>query len=270
MFVSKLRRSGPLREPGKDFLAEIVCADVDLNLAVRAGVQIAGANDFALLDEHDGIASNFDFTEKVGIEENGSAALALIANDVADEAAAHGVEAGSGLVEEDEFGLVNKSLGQTDALQHTFRKAAKTAVAMRCEADKIEEGGNAVAELRGSESAEPAMKREEFGSSQPVVETKIFGEEADLATDFDARERVIEDLRVAAAGLDKAEQHLDGGAFAGAVRAKKSEDLAATNLERKTTNGNLRPEDLTKAMGFDGQVIRRGQKSLPELLKRTG
>jgi len=175
----------------------------------------------------------------MGIEENSGAAFSLIANDVADEAATHGIEAGRRFVEEDEFGLVDEGLGQTDALQHAFRKTTETPVALRGKSDEVEEGGNAVAELRLGESAESAMKREKLRGGQPVVEAEIFREEADLATNLDVRVGLIEDPGVAAAGFDKAEQHLDGGAFAGAIRAEEAEDFAAADLERKATNGDL-------------------------------
>ena len=100
-----------MSEAGENLLAEILGTDVDVNFVVGRAVQVSGADYLALLDEHDGVASDFDFTEQMGIEENSGAAFSLVANDVADEAAAHGVEAGSGFVEEDEFGLVDERLG---------------------------------------------------------------------------------------------------------------------------------------------------------------
>ena len=251
-----------MRESRKNFLAEIVRADVDVNLAIGGTVQIARADDFAVLDEHDGVTGDFDFAEKVGIEEHGGASFSLVANDVANEPAAHRVEAGCGLIEEDEFGLMDESLSEADALQHAFRKAAEAAVAMRGEADEIEISGNTVAELGRSESAEAAMKREQFGGGEPVVKAKILRKETDLAANFYARKRVIENLGVTATRFDETEQHLDGGAFAGAIRAEEAEDLAAADLKRKATNGNLGAEDLAKAMGFDGQVICRLQMFL--------
>jgi hypothetical protein len=87
-------------------------------------VQIAGTNDFAVLDEGDGVAGDFNFTEEMRVEENGGAALAFIANDVANEVPAHGIEAGSGFIEEHKIGFVKESLRETDALHHAFRKSA--------------------------------------------------------------------------------------------------------------------------------------------------
>lgn len=73
---------------------------------------------------------------------------------------------------------------------------------------------------------------------------------------------MAEDLRLAAGGLDEAEKHFDGGAFASAVGAEETKDFAATDLERKTTNRHLGAELFAKADGFDGQVIGRRQRVL--------
>ncbi len=123
-------------------------ANVNLDFALRGGAKIARGNDFAMLDEDDGVTGDFDFAQEMRVEKDGGAALAFIADDVADEMAAHGVEARSWLVEKDEFRLVNEGLGKADALHHAFGEAAETAVAMRREANEIDIGGNALAELR--------------------------------------------------------------------------------------------------------------------------
>ncbi len=106
------------------------------------------------------------------------------------------------------------------------------------------------------------MESEKFRGGQPVVEAKIFGEEADFTADFDIGVRAAQDLRLTAGGLDEAEKHFDGGTFAGAVGAEETEDFAATNLERKTANRDLGSELFAKADGFDGQVIGRRQSVL--------
>src|SRR6516162_9339912 len=74
---------------------------------------------------------------------------------------------------------------------------------MSHKSDEVEEGGNAVAELSRGESAESAMKREEFGGGQPIVEAEVFREEADLATNRDTRKGLMEVLLPAPFGPRK-------------------------------------------------------------------
>jgi len=200
-----LRGTGPLREAGKNFRAEIVGANVNMDFAVGRRAEIARTDDLTLLDEDHGIASNFDFTEQMGIEEDRGAALALVTDNIADQVTAHGIEAGGGFVEEDQFGLMDEGLRQADALHHAFGKAAEASIAMRGEADQIDVGRNALAQLGGSKPAEAGVQREKLGGGEPVVKTEVFGKEADFTANFDVGERMAKNLRLAAGGPDEAE-----------------------------------------------------------------
>lgn len=246
---------GPLRETGKNFGAKTMGAYVDVDFAFGRGVQIAGTDDLTVFDDDDGVAGDFNFTEEMRVKENGGAALAFIANDVANEVAAHGVEAGSGFIEEDKIGFVEESLRETDTLHHPFRKAAQPTIAMRGETDKIKIGGDAVAELGLGEPGETTVKNEKFGRRKPVVKTKIFGKEADLLSDFDVSQWIAENLRLTTGGFNEAEKHFDGSAFTGTVGAKEAEYFASANLEREPTNGDFGAELLAKVGGFDGEVV---------------
>ena len=146
--VDDLRGGCPFRDAEKKILAQIVGANVNLDFAIGGGTKIARGNDFAVLDEDDGVTGDFDFAQEMGVEEYGGAALAFIADDVADKMAAHRIEARSGLIEEDEFRLVNEGLGKADALHHAFGEAAETAVSMRREANEVDVGRNAIVKLR--------------------------------------------------------------------------------------------------------------------------
>ena len=246
---------GPLRETGKNFGAKIMGAYVDVDFAFGRGVQIAGTDDFTVLDEDHGVAGDFNFTEEMRVEENGDAALAFIANDVANEVAAHGIQAGSGFIEEDEIGFVQECLRETYALHHAFRKAAKATIAMWGETDKFKIGGHTVVELLGSKPGETTVESEKLGRREPVVKTKIFGKEADLLSDFDVSEWMAENLRLTTGGFNEAEEHFDGSAFTGAVGAKEAEYFASANLEGEPTNGDFGAELLAEVGGFDGEVV---------------
>jgi len=148
-------------------------------------------------------------------------------------------------------------LGEPDPLHHTFRKSAETLIAVRCQANEVEVGGNAVTKLSGSEATETAVEREEFRGGKPVVETKIFGKKSDVAANFDILEGPAEELRSTTSGFDQAKQHFDGRAFAGTVRTEKTENFTAPDLEGKAADGDLGTELFAEADGFDGQVSRR-------------
>ena len=153
------------------------------------GAQVAAGNDFALADEDDLVAGDFDLAEQMGIEENGGAAFALRANDIAHQAAAHGIESGSGLVEKNQFRLVDQGLRQADALQHALGEILQALVAVRREADQVDQRRHTVAQGGGGHAGEAAMQMEEFGGREPFVEAKILGKKTDFAAYLDIARR---------------------------------------------------------------------------------
>jgi len=126
---------------------------------------------------------------------------------------------------------------------------------MRREGNKIDVSGNTVAELGCGEAAKTTVEGEELGRGEPVVEAEVFGKKTNFAANFYVGNGEAENLRVAAGGFDEAEEHFDGGAFAGAVGAEKAEDFTTANLQRKPADGDLRAELFAKAAGFYGRVI---------------
>lgn len=105
------------------------------------------------------------------------------------------------------------------------------------------------------------MKREKFRSRKPVVEAKIFGEKANFTANLNTREGAAEDFSIAAGGFYESEQHLDRGAFAGAIGSEESKDFAAPDLQGESTHGDLIAEYFAEAVGIDGQGIGGWQKS---------
>jgi hypothetical protein len=101
-------------------LSKIVGAHMNLDFSIGRSAQVTGTDHFALFNKNYRVASDFDFAEKMRVEKDSCAAIAFVANDVTDEVAAHGIEAGRGFIKEDKFGFMDQSLSQTDALHHAF------------------------------------------------------------------------------------------------------------------------------------------------------
>ena len=132
----------------------------------------------------DGIAGDFDLTQEMRIEEDGGAAAALLTDDVADQTSAHGIEAGSGLIQKDKLWLVDECLCQADALQHAFREAAKPAITVAAKAHEIQIGGHTITQFGNCESGEAPVKRKKLGSGEPVVKAEILREKPDPSANF--------------------------------------------------------------------------------------
>ena len=98
------------------------------------------------------------------------------------------------------------------------------------------------------------MQMQQFFGAEPGVEAELFGEETDFATDGDVVGRRAEDEGFAAAGLDEAEQHFDGRAFARAVGAEESEYFAARDFQREAGDRDFVAELFTKGVCFNREI----------------
>src|SRR6202166_5478867 len=101
---------------------------MDLPLGIRA--KITAADHLAFLDKHHTVTGNFNFAENVRVQKNGGAAVALRADDVANEAPPHGIKSGGRLIEKNQLWLMNQRLGQSNSLQHALGEITQTFFSM--------------------------------------------------------------------------------------------------------------------------------------------
>ena len=80
----------------------------------------AGEDDFALVDEADGVAHLFHLVHAVGGEEDSSALFAEVDEGVDEQGGVDGIEAAERLVHDDEFGLVEQGGDELDLLLHAL------------------------------------------------------------------------------------------------------------------------------------------------------
>src|SRR5229473_6361916 len=94
---------------------EVGCDDLDENLFQILFVvpiaklrQDAFRKKLAVMDDADGVAELFDFAHDVRGEDDGLAKVAAFADKRGDGASGHDIEAGCGLIENHDWGIVNK------------------------------------------------------------------------------------------------------------------------------------------------------------------
>ena len=88
--------------------------------------QRAGRDDPAVVDDRDPVAQPLDLAQEVRVEEDGRAARLRLADDGADVVAAHRIERGRGLVEDDERRVAEQRGAEAEALLHALREAARS------------------------------------------------------------------------------------------------------------------------------------------------
>ena len=82
-------------------------------------------------------------------EENCFAFLFQAFDEFTNLATAQGIQAGHGLIEEDNFGIMDNGLGDADPLQHALGKFAQLQLAGVRKAHSFEQGGNALSSIIG-------------------------------------------------------------------------------------------------------------------------
>src|SRR5665213_387585 len=82
-------------------------------------------HDATLLDEYHPIAGSLDFTEQVGVEKYGGAAVPQLLNQLPHEPASEGIETGCRLVQKDQVRIGNKGLREPGTLQHPLAELAQ-------------------------------------------------------------------------------------------------------------------------------------------------
>ncbi len=226
-------------------------ADFEEVLDGSAGLHLS------VIENHDAIADVFHIGEEMGGKQNGFSALRECDDEVLHLVAADGVEARGGFVEDDEVGIVDERLGQSDAPHHSFGELADRSPSRVSEADHFEELCDARAAHRRGEVEKFAVEVERFLGGQIGVEIGFLGEIAHARLGLHIARVLSQNAEGALGGVEEAEQHLDGGAFAGAVWAEEAEDFAPPHFEGDLLHcGDFRAtpeiaEVLCQAVGLD-------------------
>ena len=178
------------------------------------------------------------------------------------EQAAHGapsqrVEPGQGLVEEDDLGVVEQSLGHTDPLQHPARAAAERQAPLRVDPDAVQQSRGPPTGIRRSESEQAPVVDQEFLGREVLAERGRLGQEPDAAPHGDVAGRTAQDLRAARGGKEQLHEQLQGRRLTGAVRTEIAEDLARCDVERDA----LQRRDRPPAPEADVEVLGQGAEA---------
>ena len=199
----------------------------------------AVGDEVAAVDDGDVGAEALDDFEDVGGEEDGGAAGDHALEHGFESAGGDGVDAFEGLVEEEDFGAVDDGGGEGEFLLHAVGEVGDEFFCFVGEAHELEELGGAGGGGGGVEAVHAADEAEVFGCGETAEEGEAFGDDADLALDFDGVGGGVEaeDLDAAGGGSEEAGEHLDGGGFAGAVGAEEAEELAGRDGEVDVLNG---------------------------------
>ena len=216
----------------------------------------------AVVDDGQPVAELVGLLHVVRGEEDGLAVVVELLEDLPQGDAALGVEAGGGLVEEEDRGPVHHRPGDHQALGHAAGEGEHRGLRPLLEAELLEQPvALAAGDLR-RHAEEAAVEVEVLPDGEGPVEGVALGHDAD---ELLGRGRVGDhvdaaDEGTAAGGEHPGGEHAGGGALAGAVGAEEPEDLTLEHLEVEAVD-RLHPArvDLGEALGADHDLTGGGR-----------
>ena len=215
-------------------------------------VDAAFEHEFASVHDGDAVADLLDLAEQVRAQDDGLTLGTHGVDHPTDRGGADGVDAGGGLVEDDEFRIVHDRLSEADALQHPFGVGADRSVSRlghRRQAERVFDGRSHVG---GRHAAELSAIADEFAAGQELMEIGRLREEAGAATRFRRGRGAAQDAHLAGGGGHQPEDDLQGGALAATVRPEQAVDLATRNLQGEIVDGTQ-----LQAAEADPEILRQ-------------
>ncbi len=137
--------------------------------------------DLAVVDDGDAVAELVGLFHVVGGEDDGDALLAEAADGVPHGDAGLGIEAGGGLVEEEDLGAVGDGAGDLDALGEAAGELGGVGVGALGEQELREELVGAVGGLGAGEAEVEAVEVDVLEDGAGAVEGVVLGDDADGA-----------------------------------------------------------------------------------------
>ena len=115
------------------------------------------------------------------------------------------------------------------------------------------------------QAGQVGVEAQDLAGAQPGLVAEELGQVADPATRLAVADRRPEDPAAARCGCGQAQEQLDRGRLASAVRAEEPEDLARLDPHRQPGQGDDPPELLGQLVGLDrrgrGRALEQGRSS---------
>jgi len=165
----------------------------------------------------------------VRVQQDGDTALSQLLEQLADGAAAGGIERARRLVEEQEIGRADEGLREAEPLLHALGHRLDRAFRRILQADEAEESLSFRRAAVGA--GEALVEGEELDRRVPAWETEELGEISERAACLRGERWLTVDGRLAGRGTDEAARDLDERRLAGAVRPEQAHELALVDLE---------------------------------------
>lgn len=199
----------------------------------------------AILKQRDAIRQFLDFAERVRSKQQRCAAAAhdFHFQETAKFGGRERVEAAGGLVQKQHGWGVEKSAGESQALEHSARVGARLAVQDFLQAKQLSEFANSAGCVRAEQIVHRGEQAEISASGQTTIKSffaaRVVAEQAASARCV-ARHVAAADVRASAGGQKQRGQHAKKSGFAGAVRPDHGHGFARLDRKRNPSESTQR------------------------------
>ena len=207
----------------------------------------------AAAQDQDGGTDLLDHLEHVGTVQDDFAAAGQRAQQSAQHERGGDVQAGEGLVEDEDFGIVQQRGGEENLLAHALGVRRQRRVAVVPEREGAEEFVHLGFEDAARHAAQPAHQLEILAAGEVRVEVGLLRHVADAPLEGGEilvhAASAVEDLTFGR--LDQPGQHLHRGALAGSVGPEVAEDFAGLHRKADLADGGRVVVILRQRPGFE-------------------
>src|SRR5579864_304663 len=144
--------------------------------------------------------------------------VALLEQKLANRDTCQRIECRRGLVEDEQFGVVDQGLRQPDPLQHTAREFPRVAVNFAQQVYGFENIAGTVSQALAMHTVQRAVEADQI-SGGTVIEGDILRQKSDAATGVCIPKGAAEHTSLAVGGPHETHGEVNCGGLAGAVRA---------------------------------------------------
>ena len=214
---------------------------------------LPGRGDFAAAKDGHVIARQLDLGQQMRVEQDGRAVRGRFgAQDVADLAAADGIDAVGRLVEQQHVRRMQQRDGDAEALRHPLRILLDADVDPLRDAQLFQQLQRTALDRGVVHAGHLPEDRQRLPRGEVAGDFVPLGQVTDAAAALGIAGRQSAEARFAGGGAGEVEQDLDGRRFAGAVRAEKAEQLAFADAEVDAVQrGDPRASDRRPVLLFE-------------------
>src|SRR5260370_5535473 len=193
----------------------------------------AQGDDAAMIDKREAFAERVGFFHVVGGQQNRCAALVVFADDLPQKQTRLRVQTSAGFIQKKHLRVVHHGARDGEALHHAAGEAADHLIGAIGELEAFEERFGALGAFLRGKAEIGAMENQNLARGQREIKIGALGYYSDEALDGDLRlpDIVFAYERLATGGADARRKNAHGGGFAGAVRAKETENFSGQDVE---------------------------------------